>query len=478
MADPDTPSRRGVRRIGKGTFELMKLTEELPTVLFPIETATRELDSKLVMASALAAEGCRSIVGHKETLKEIATASKRLVWQGKSLFSARSDDHIADRLNERSSAIMFIHDEGGMHQVKAWDHHVLKTHRIEHLRKRKMHRVCVWGERQKHLLSSYASELQDAIVITGSPRFDLCRPQFDWVTQQKSDEKRDEYGPYILMCTRFGTANHSQGTGDPFRRKMKPTLWPEGMGQKGIADVWYAKWHRDVHDFADFVVLIKGIAVDNPTHTVIVRPHPSENLSFYEHALSSFKNVKVTKEDSVLPWIRSADLVIHSNCTTGIESVLAGRPVLNFLPASDTRSEFDVEVAREAGYTVASIDDALQKSADFLSGRAPAHVWSNHAQTILHNLKGETIPILVTETTNVLKEAGITSSAIQLPKRRAVRSAISRLVRGPSTTYAASKRGPLERSYIENFLEQCRLHGAGRGRVRLSTKEYVVVEPS
>ena len=456
----------------------MKVTDDLPTVLFPIETATRELDSKLVMASALAVEGCRSIVGHKETLKEIATASKRLVWQGKSLFSARSDNHIADRLNERNSAIMFIHDEGGMHQVKAWEHHVLKTHRIEHLRKRRMDRVCVWGERQRALLSSYAMELRDFIVITGSPRFDLCRPGFDWVTRQKANEKRDKYGPYILMCTRFGTANHSQGTGDPFRRKMNPTLWPEGLGQAGIADVWYAKWHRDVHDFADFVVLIKEIAVHNPRHTIIVRPHPSENLTFYEQAFSLFGNVMVTKDDSVLPWIRSADLVIHSNCTTGIESVLAGRPVLNFLPASATRAEFDVEVAREAGYTAISIEDALQKSEELLSGRAPAHVWSAHAKAILHNLKGETIPLLVKETTRVLQEAGITSSSVELPKPRPFRNAIRHLVKGRSTTYAASKRGPLESSYIESFLEQCRLHGAGKGRIRHANKEYVVVEPA
>ena len=86
----------------------MKLSGDLPMVLFPIETATRELDSKLVMASALAAEGVRSIVGHKETLKEIAAASQRVVWQGKSLFSARSSNHIADRL-ERTRLRHHVH---------------------------------------------------------------------------------------------------------------------------------------------------------------------------------------------------------------------------------------------------------------------------------------------------------------------------------------------------------------------------------
>lgn len=455
----------------------MKLSVDHPTILLPIETATRELDSKLLMASALAAEGCRCIVGHKEMLKEIATVSRRLVWQGKSLFSARSDNHIADRLNERNSAIMFIHDEGGMHQVKTWEHHVLKTHRIEHLRKRKIHRICVWGERQHALLSRYAAELRDFIVITGSPRFDLCRPRFDWVTREKVKEKRNKHGPYILMCTRFGSANHSQGTGDPFRRKLNPALWAEGLGQTGIADVWYTKWNRDVHDFADFVVLIKEIAANNTSHTIIVRPHPSENDSFYEHAFSSFHNVKVTKEDSVLPWIRSADLVIHSNCTTGIESVLAGRPVLNFLPASDTRADFDIEVARDAGYTATSIEDALQKSSELLSGRAPMHIWPAQAQAILHNLKGETIPLLVKETTKVLKEEGITSSSLELPRQRPLRAAVRRLVKRHSTSYAASKRGPLDPKYVESFLEQCRRHGAGNGRLGHSAREYVVVEP-
>ena len=72
-------------------------------------------------------------------------------------------------------------------------------------------------------------------------------------------------------------------------------------------------------------------------------------MSFYEHAFASFKNVVVTRDESVLPWIRAAELVVHSNCTTGIEAVLAGRPVLNLLPECEGRTELDVEVAREAG---------------------------------------------------------------------------------------------------------------------------------
>jgi hypothetical protein len=105
----------------------MKLDGEIPTVLLPIETLTRELDSKLVMALALTAKGCRAIVGHKESMKAIGGASTGVVWQGKSLFRVKSSNHLADQLIGNRSGIMFLHDEGGMHQVKGWPNHVLRT---------------------------------------------------------------------------------------------------------------------------------------------------------------------------------------------------------------------------------------------------------------------------------------------------------------------------------------------------------------
>ena len=76
----------------------MKLND-FPAVLFPIETLTRELDSKLVMASALAAKGCRAIVGHKEPMKEIGGAStgRRLARQV-AVQRREGSNHLADQL--------------------------------------------------------------------------------------------------------------------------------------------------------------------------------------------------------------------------------------------------------------------------------------------------------------------------------------------------------------------------------------------
>jgi surface carbohydrate biosynthesis protein len=449
-----------------------------PTVLFPIEIGTRELDSKLVMASALAAEGCRCVVGYKEALKALGKVSRRVVWQGKSLFSSKTSDHIADELLANGSAIMFIHDEGGIHQVSAWEQNVLKKHRVDDLRTRDISRICVWGERQKTVISEFAAELADALRVTGSPRFDLCGSKYSWLVEDQDHNAVAECMPYILVCTRFVNAAHAEGQEVPFLRRMYSTGWPDSFDARAIANVVFTQWQQAVHDFADLVVLVKEMAFAHPDYTIILRPHPSENLTFYRQAFSRLENVMVRRDKSVLNWIRSSAMVIHSNCTTGIEAVLAGRPVLNLLPAKDGRDELDLEVAREAGVVATSILDALQKIESILNGTASPPTWSKHATAILNNLQAQAIPIMVKETLGVLQEQGISSSDVVFPARNSVRRAIKRLAkRSGSNAYVASKRGTLDAGHIEGIIDGCNANKVGSGSISHLTEKYVVVEP-
>lgn len=455
----------------------MKLNGDVPTVLFSLEIIARELDSKLVTAAALAARGCRSIVGHKEAITAIGQSSERVVWQGKGLFSDRSDRHLADDLIQRRSITMFHQDEGAMHPVNSWTENVLQKHYVDHIRKRNISRVCMWGARQKQVYVDHAPEVTGAVTVTGSPRFDLCLPKYAWMTAERSADLQARHAPYILICTRFTAIAHAEGIVDPFRRKLNPKIWPESFDMAEVTNLWFAKWRRDVQDFADFVVLTKEIAAHFPGYTIVLRPHPSESLAFYRQAFSSFANVVVTREGGVLPWIRSAALVVHSNCTTGIEAVLAGRPVLNLLPESAGRAETDVEVAREAGVTVNTVAAALDTAGELLSGNAPPHVWSAHARSMLNNFEAEAMPMMADETLRALDHHGITSSEVSLPPASYhLRNVARRIVRGKNA-YVASKRGPVDADYVERVLEGCRtLHGGG-GRLRYASPQYVVIDP-
>ncbi len=66
--------------------------------------------------------------------------------------------------------------------------------------------------------------------------------------------------------------------------------------------------------------------------TIVLRPHPEENHSFYLNAFNNIDNVHVIYEGSVVPWILAADLMIHPDCTTAIESLLLGKRPLSYLP--------------------------------------------------------------------------------------------------------------------------------------------------
>ncbi len=456
----------------------MTLDGDMPTVLFSVEIIARELDSKLVTASALAARGCRSIIGHKEAITAIGQASERIVWQGKGLFSDRSTHHLADDLIGKHSITMFHQDEGAMHPVNSWTENVLQKHYVDQIRKRSISRVCMWGARQKEVYVAHAPEVDGIVTVTGSPRFDLCLPKYAWMTAERCEELRRRHAPYILVCSRFTAIAHAEGIVDPFRRKLNPKIWPESFDMRKVTDLWFDKWRRDVQDFADFLVLAKEIAVNFPNYTIIMRPHPSESLAFYKQALSSFENVVVTREGGVLPWIRSAELVVHSNCTTGIEAVLAGRPVVNLLPESAGRTETDVEVAREAGVTATSVPAALEKARELLSGKPASYAWSAHARSMLNNIEAEAMPVMADETLRILEDGKVTSSKVSMPPAMFhIRNVARRVIRGRNA-YVASKRGPIDADYVERVMEGCRQNHGGGGRVRHATRQFVVIEPA
>src|SRR5262249_12062065 len=153
--------------------------------------------------------------------------------------------------------------------------------------------------------------------------------------------------------------------------------------------------------------LVREIARAFPDYDVILRPHPSEDPAFYRHVFAPYGTITVSKEGSVLDWIRSAELVVHTNCTTGIEAVLAGGRVLNMRPETFERGEFDKEVAKEAGVTANSIKDAVDKAVNLLQAPPAPQVWTAQARAILSNLQSDSVPLLTHETAHVMREKGI-----------------------------------------------------------------------
>ncbi len=67
-----------------------------------------------------------------------------------------------------------------------------------------------------------------------------------------------------------------------------------------------------------------------PEHTIVVRPHPTENQEVYNDIAKNCQRVKVTNEGNVVPWLMATDVVIHNGCTTGVEAYMMGVPAISY----------------------------------------------------------------------------------------------------------------------------------------------------
>ena len=113
-----------------------------PAVLVPIAVATRELDSCLLLAAALADIGCRVIIGHKEALYFIARFSKNAIWLGRAKF--KGNPSLFDILVKNGSQVMYFNEEGGIFPAISWEDEFLDKYPVQYLNAKKTARVLVW----------------------------------------------------------------------------------------------------------------------------------------------------------------------------------------------------------------------------------------------------------------------------------------------------------------------------------------------
>lgn len=175
-----------------------------------------------------------------------------------------------------------------------------------------------WGRKQyetvKHQIPTKAKAL-----ITGHPRFELLKPEFHYLYQDEVDAIKQRFQDFILVNTNMGFGNNIKG--DDFV----------------VAN--YGKRFKKIDQIIAFdkdkLKAYRSLLLELPDQlnkTIILRPHPEEDKSFYLNAFKNCDNIKVIYERSVVPWIIASDIMIHPDCTTAIESLIIGKNLISFLP--------------------------------------------------------------------------------------------------------------------------------------------------
>lgn len=303
-------------------------------LIIPVENQVRELDPKLLLACIAAQHGFASIIGSRREIHFNIKAFPRGIYLSKSITAA--------------SDMMFkiMCDLG--HAIVAWDEEALVhlpadtyySRRLSPVAMQYVSRFLAWGEDNAELWRRYPHFPEGGrIEVTGNPRNDLLRKEIRSYYQHDLERIRKQFGNFVLVNTNFNHVNAFTPVQNLFQ-PVKHSDTPPQMGRAAKGMTHDYAHGLSVHKqaiFGHFQAMIPELAKTFPDYSIVVRPHPTESQDIYRRIAAQCRNVKVTNEGNVVPWLMACQALIHNGCTTGIEAYAMGIPTISYRATVDAR---------------------------------------------------------------------------------------------------------------------------------------------
>lgn len=313
-----------------------RLTDPRPWIYVPVQVKVREFVAKVLQAAVCAERGYGTVLGtHRRLRPSLHRLPPGIVWDYSAAYPLLA---------------LFDRYRAAGHRVVACDEEGLVE--VPHDAVVGVDRYVAWGDDELERVTAARPAEVDRLRATGHPRFDLLRPELQGLHLPAAEGIRNRLGRYVLVNTNF--AGNVQ-FGVPV---LQQTYQFDTEGFTDDDMRWFVE--RDAFSlqlFEHFKTMIKVVADALPDHTIVLRPHPSENDDTWTAALSGVRNVHVERNGSVVPWLVGADALVHNSCTTGIEAHLAGTNVIAYQPIADER--FDWSLPNDVSTRVTSLADLV-----------------------------------------------------------------------------------------------------------------------
>jgi surface carbohydrate biosynthesis protein len=206
------------------------------------------------------------------------------------------------------------------------------------------------------------------VRVVGNPRIDFLRPPFDRDLRRSAVEIRRKFGPFVLLNTNFGSINPAHGGALTYYNRCVQTRIIDPESPSDIDD--FFTWCRWEHDNAQaLVAFARGLRAEVPEIRVILRPHPSESLTWWRDCLETSLDIEIIRRGPHLPWTIASSVMVHTGCTTGLEAAVLGATALSLTPGNNRWHA--MSTSNVANPTANSADDAIARVAAHLSGRGP-----------------------------------------------------------------------------------------------------------
>jgi surface carbohydrate biosynthesis protein len=331
-------------------------------LILPIEIKARELAGKALLAAFAARAGFEVLLGDQRTLARSIHRLPKGIYLDKSISRTKIQHY--RRLKELGHLIAAWCEEGLVYRDKA----AYQFERLSPDSMRLADAFFAWGDVHRADVAEAIPDARDKIHALGNPRFDLLRQPYAAMLQTEARRLGAEHGRMILVVTTFSRFNRHRG-----QRDVLDVLETRGFEITPDQEAYYNRLVSHIGQvFEAFQAMVPALARSFPDHTIVIRPHPSEDHDRWREAVAGIDNAKVVYRGSAEPWLCAADAVIHNASTIGVEAFLLDRPVFSYMPVVDDVFNRRTHLPNMVSTQVHSVEDLLSAMRMAFEGPPPS----------------------------------------------------------------------------------------------------------
>lgn len=325
-----------------------------PCLYIPLEIFKREWLSKLLIAVLSASRGINVVIGHKSSVTKLAKKSKCPgIFFNK---SARGPGHdYMKELKLKGFKLIAQDEEAG---IIFDDFEVFYNKRSSLSNISELDGFFCWGQDDYNfLMKKFDANVGKILKMTGSPRASLWGGAGECLYGKDIKSIKKKYGNYVLLATNFAAGNAYLSDENNLRLQSSFPAWDAEKFEELV--------NFDKRMFRLFLEAAVNIA-DKIGVNVVIRPHPTENIEAWRNAVRGHKGVFVESRGDITPWILSSNCLIQNGCTSSLEAVSAGVPVIALGENDHDLFDSDNVIPNKVAIPIKNINCLLKAVSGFL----------------------------------------------------------------------------------------------------------------
>jgi len=316
-------------------------------LIIPIEVMHRELYARLIVANIAAQRGYKVLIGQDRVIRRLAAHLPKGILFDKSI--GRKGDKKVKLYSKHNFQITALDEEVTGYWANP-DH--FTSVRLSNEALEVSQRWFSPNSEVEQDLKKRFPDHADKFVTTGIVRVDLWRPKFNTIFDDDVARLKSEHGKFILFNSNFASVIHARGAAFQLAQRKKQRRFHN----KSVEEMkLYAA--EKTKNLESYLAMLPKLAAWFPDHKLIIRPHPSDDISYWQEVADQHGNAQVIFQGIVTPWILASECLVHHGCTTGIEAEFLQRPHVMYGPHHDT--EHDTKEMKAFAHVVKT-EDALK----------------------------------------------------------------------------------------------------------------------